>query len=116
MTHLRTFLENHYYTAIDALPVQSVAVLGYLEPLSAVVLSALVLGEPFGLARVVGTACILGGAVWCELVGNRHDAASAGEKDAELARAGSIHARRARTGRPDARRRPAVSATQVRGA
>lgn len=106
-----------YYTAIDALPVQSVAVLGYLEPLSAVVLSTLVLGEPFGPSRVIGTACILGGAVWCELVGSRADAAPQGEKDAELARAGRIHARRARAGRPDARRRAAVSAsTQVRGA
>lgn len=56
-----------YFTAIDELPVQTVAVCGYLEPLSAVVLSALILHEAFGPLRVLGTVCILGGALWCEL-------------------------------------------------
>lgn len=58
-----------YFTAIDELPVQTVAVCGYLEPLSAVVLSALILHEDFGPMRVLGTVCILGGALWCELAG-----------------------------------------------
>lgn len=58
-----------YFTAMGALDVQTVSVLGYLEPLSAVVLSALVLGEAFGPARVLGAVLVLGGAAASELVG-----------------------------------------------
>ena len=53
------------------LPVQRVAVFGYLEPLSAVVLSALVLGEAMGPVRILGAALIIGGAASCELLGKR---------------------------------------------
>ncbi len=60
-----------YFSSIVALPVQRVAVCGYLEPLSAVVFSALLLGEPLTLANVLGGALILGGAVFCELAGQR---------------------------------------------
>ena len=56
-----------YFTSVGKLPVQSVAVLGYLEPLSAVVLSALILGEPLGAAQIVGAVLIVGGAAFCEL-------------------------------------------------
>ena len=52
---------------MGALPVTRVAVCGYLEPLSAVALSALLLGEPMTLANVLGACLILGGAVWSEL-------------------------------------------------
>ena len=55
---------------MGALPVTRVAVCGYLEPLSAVVLSALLLGEPMTFANVLGACLILGGAIWSEL-GNR---------------------------------------------
>ena len=44
-----------------------VAVCGYLEPLSAVVLSALLLGEAMTAANVLGAALILGGALYSEL-------------------------------------------------
>lgn len=56
-----------YFTSVGKLPVQTVAVLGYLEPLSAVVLSALILGEPLGAAQIVGAVLIVGGAAFCEL-------------------------------------------------
>ena len=60
-----------YFSAMGDLPVQRVAVFGYLEPLSAVVLSALVLGEAMGPVRILGAALIIGGAASCELLGKR---------------------------------------------
>ena len=50
---------------------QRVSVWGYLEPLSAVILSALVLGEALAPANVAGTVLILGGAIFCEVAGKR---------------------------------------------
>ena len=41
---------------------QSVAVLGYLETFSAVVLSAVLLREGMSILRLLGVGCILGGA------------------------------------------------------
>ncbi len=56
-----------YFSSMGELPVTRVAVCGYLEPLSAVVLSALLLGEPMTAANVFGAALILGGALFSEL-------------------------------------------------
>ncbi len=43
-----------YFSSIGRLSVQSVAVLGYLEPFSAVVLSAVLLREGMSLLRLLG--------------------------------------------------------------
>ena len=48
------------------LPVQTVAVCGYLEPLSAVIFSALLLHEQLTEAQIVGAALIIGGALFAE--------------------------------------------------
>lgn len=56
-----------YFSSMGSLPVTRVAVCGYLEPLSAVVLSALLLAEPMTFANVLGACLILGGAIWSEL-------------------------------------------------
>ncbi|WP_321972666.1 DMT family transporter [Paratractidigestivibacter sp.] len=56
-----------YFSSMGKLPVTRVAVCGYLEPLSAVVLSAVLLGEPMSAANVLGACLILGGAIWSEL-------------------------------------------------
>ena len=50
------------------IPVQTVAVCGYLEPLSAVVFAALLLGEEMTVIQIIGAACIIGGAMIGELV------------------------------------------------
>ncbi len=55
-----------YFSSIGALPVQTVAVCGYLEPLSAVLLSALLLGETLSPWQVAGAALIIGGALFAE--------------------------------------------------
>ena len=57
-----------YFSAIGALPVQSVAVCGYLEPLSAVIFSALLQHERLTTAQMIGAVLILGGALFAECV------------------------------------------------
>ena len=56
-----------YFSSIPELPVQSVAVLGYLEPMSAVIFSAVFLAEKMTLAQTIGAICIIGGAMFGEL-------------------------------------------------
>lgn len=61
-----------YFSSIGQLNVQTVAVCGYLEPLSAVMLSALVLKEQMLPLQMLGAAMIIGGAVICECRFGRH--------------------------------------------
>ena len=60
-----------YFSAVAKLPVQTVAVVGYLEPLSAVVFSVVLLGEAVTPVRLMGAALIIGGAIFCEVAGKR---------------------------------------------
>ena len=55
-----------YFSSIGRLPVQSVSVLGYLEPLSAVVFAMIFLHEAMTPLQLLGAACILGGAAFAE--------------------------------------------------
>ena len=57
-----------YFSSIGYLPVQTVTACGYLEPLSAVILSALILGEPMNAAKIIGAVLIIGGAIAGELL------------------------------------------------
>ncbi len=57
-----------YFSTLSELPVQSVAVLGYLEPLLAVLFSALILSEKMIFTQWIGAACIIGGAMIVEFV------------------------------------------------
>lgn len=52
-----------YFSSFDKLPVQTVAICGYLEPLSAVVFSVLFLHEILRPMQVLGAVLILGGAI-----------------------------------------------------
>lgn len=56
-----------YFSSIGILPVQTVAICGYLEPLSAVLLSAVILHETMLPLQVVGAALIVGGTVYGEV-------------------------------------------------
>lgn len=55
-----------YFSSIGNLPVQSVAICGYLEPLSAVLLSVLILRETMLPMQIIGALLILGGAIFGE--------------------------------------------------
>jgi drug/metabolite transporter (DMT)-like permease len=52
-----------YFSSIGHLPVQTVAISGYLEPLSAVVFSVLFLHETMLPGQILGAVFILGGAI-----------------------------------------------------
>lgn len=58
-----------YFSSLGGLPAQTVAVIGYAEPLSAVVFSFILLGEAMLPLQLLGAACIIGGAMFCELAG-----------------------------------------------
>lgn len=51
-----------YFGSIKALPTQAVALLSYIDPILAIVLSALLLKEPMGIPEIVGSVLILGAA------------------------------------------------------
>lgn len=55
-----------YFSSIACLPVQSVAVCGYLEPLSAVAFSVLLLKEILLPIQVFGAVLVIGGSVFAE--------------------------------------------------
>jgi len=55
-----------YFSSIPRLPAQSVAIWGYLEPVSALIFSAVWLNERLTPLQFIGTAFILGGAAFAE--------------------------------------------------
>ncbi len=60
-----------YFSAIGNLSVQTVAIVGYLEPISALVFSAVILSEHLGFIQVIGAALILGGAMFGEVFSHK---------------------------------------------
>lgn len=56
-----------YFSSISSLPVQTVSILGYLEPVSALIFSASLLGEKLSFLQIAGAVLILGGAAFGEL-------------------------------------------------
>lgn len=57
-----------YFGSMGELPVQTVALWGYIEPVVSVLCSALILSEPLGAAGAIGAALVLGAAVMSERV------------------------------------------------
>lgn len=70
-----------YFSSMQRLPGQSVALCCYIDPLSAVVFSALFLGERMSGVQIIGAALILGGAVFGELKLKSRSALSGGNGD-----------------------------------
>lgn len=62
-----------YFSSIGDLPVQTVAILGYLEPLSALFFSAAFLAESLSVLQLAGAILILGGAAFGELFRSKAD-------------------------------------------
>jgi drug/metabolite transporter (DMT)-like permease len=62
-----------YFSSIGNLPVQTVATCCYLDPLSALIFSAIFLGEALSFAQIVGAMLILGGAAFGELFRRKND-------------------------------------------
>lgn len=57
-----------YFSSMNRLPAQQVAIFSYLDPLSALLFSAAFLGERLGRLQLLGAALILGGAAFAELM------------------------------------------------
>jgi len=53
-----------YFSSTGKIPVQTVAICGYLEPLSAVLFSAIFLGEKLLPMQIIGAVLIIGGAIF----------------------------------------------------
>ncbi len=60
-----------YFNGLASLPVQSVAILGYLEPLVTVITGVLILGQYISVWGIIGAVLILGAAVFSELSGKK---------------------------------------------
>ena len=56
-----------YFSGMAYLPVQTVAVLGYLEPVVSVLTSALLLAEPLSFTGWIGSALVIVSAALSEL-------------------------------------------------
>lgn len=57
-----------YFSSLSGLSVQTIAICGYMEPLSAVLLAAILLSEIMTPMQIVGAICIIGGAMLGELL------------------------------------------------
>ena len=57
-----------YFGCTDGLRAQTVAIFGYLDPIVAVLLSALLLGEPLTVPMIAGVVLVIGGAVASEII------------------------------------------------
>lgn len=62
--------------SVGRLPVQTVAVFGYLEPLSAVAFAVLILKEIMLPLQIIGAILIIGGAIFSEFLGSGQKAAN----------------------------------------
>ena len=56
-----------YFSSMDRLPAQTTALMSYIDPVSAILLSALVLKEAMNPVSVIGTVLVLGAVIACEL-------------------------------------------------
>lgn len=55
-----------YFGSMDCLKAQTIALYSYIDPILAIILSALVLGEPLGIGGILGAVLILGAAWFSE--------------------------------------------------
>ena len=62
-----------YFSSLKDLPGQKVAILSYIDPLVAIAISVLVLGEAMTVTQMIGGALILGFTLWNELGPTKKD-------------------------------------------
>ena len=56
-----------YFSSLQELPGHEVAILSYVDPLVAVLVSVIWLGEKMGVAEIIGGIFILGFTLWSEI-------------------------------------------------
>ena len=57
-----------YFTSISELPIQTVAICGYIDPLSALIFSSIFLKENLSFIQIIGAICIFSGVLFTELI------------------------------------------------
>lgn len=57
-----------YFGSINEIPVQSVAILGYIEPVLSVIISATLLSEPISIYGIIGACLIIVSACFSEII------------------------------------------------
>ncbi len=62
-----------YFGSMKALKAQSIAVLGYIDPVFALLLSAIILHEKLSLLGILGAVLVIGSAVVSELSGEKRE-------------------------------------------
>lgn len=60
-----------FFSAVSKLPAQTSAILSYIDPVTAIILSNLFLHQPLGILQVVGTILILGSTILNELLSQK---------------------------------------------
>ena len=68
-----------YFGSLDGLKAQSAAIFSYIDPVSALLFSALFLREPLNAAGIIGAVLIIGSAIISETRTGRHDTVSGPE-------------------------------------
>ena len=63
-----------YFGSMDGISVQSIAILSYIDPVSALLFSAVFLQEPLSVAGIIGAFLIIGSAVISEYEPGKHPA------------------------------------------
>ncbi len=56
-----------FFSGVEVLPAQTTALLSYIDPLSAIALAALFLGQPLMITQAIGGCMILAATLICEL-------------------------------------------------
>ena len=56
-----------YFSSLKELPGQTAAILSYVDPLVAIIIGVVILGEPITIQQIIGGALILGFTLWNEL-------------------------------------------------
>lgn len=60
-----------YFSAMEDLPAQTVAIYSYIDPVVSIILSVIILSESLSVYEIAGAALILGSTLVCEIAGNR---------------------------------------------
>ncbi len=62
---------HFYFSSMQVLPGQSVAMCSYIDPVSSLLIAAIILGERMSMIQCIGALLILGGAAFGEIYGKK---------------------------------------------
>lgn len=72
-----------YFGSMKYLTAQTVAIVSYIDPVTAIILSALLLGQHMGALEIIGAVLIIGSAVACEITFKEANKKDVGESNSK---------------------------------